>query len=61
MLGGDRDGALEFIQLGVDAGLHDYLWIQRCPLLDPLRELPAFRGMTAILASRAAAVLAMLP
>ncbi|MFW6057931.1 MAG: tetratricopeptide repeat protein, partial [Persicimonas sp.] len=41
---GDFDAALEHIELGVDHGLLDLMWLERCPLLDPLRDAPRFRA-----------------
>jgi len=60
MFVGDTDRALDFIDLGIEAGLQDRLWFERCPLLDPLRELPRFATLTAVVEQRAAAVLAAL-
>jgi eukaryotic-like serine/threonine-protein kinase len=36
------DDALRIIALAVDAGLHDALWVDRCPLLEPLHDHPIF-------------------
>jgi eukaryotic-like serine/threonine-protein kinase len=55
---GDHDAALEYIELGVDAGLQDRVWLERCPLLAPLRDRPRFRELSDIVVARATAVLA---
>ena len=55
---GEHDAALELVDLGVAAGLQDYLWMQRCPLLEPLRTRPRFGELAAIVGERAEAVLA---
>jgi len=34
---GDHEGALDSIVTAVDSGLQDHLWLQRCPMLEPLR------------------------
>ncbi len=41
---GDFDAALEHIERGVDHGLLDRMWLERCPLLEPLRNDPRFRA-----------------
>jgi serine/threonine-protein kinase len=50
----DADRALPDV---VDAGLLDLAWMDRCPLLAPLRPLPAFAGLRARVADRAAPVI----
>jgi serine/threonine-protein kinase len=55
---GDLDTAMTFIDASVAAGLQDYLWLERCPLLGPLRAQPRFRAALTLLAGRAEAVLA---
>jgi len=54
---GEVEPALEVLQIGVDAGLFDHLWMQQCPLLAPLRTRPEFQRLAAIVATRAQAVL----
>jgi len=54
---GDPDAALDMIELAVDNGLEDHLWFERCPMLQPLRDLPRFRDRAAIVARRARSVL----
>ena len=55
---GDLDGALGYIEIGVDAGLQDRVWLERCPMLARLRERPRFQELAAIVGQRADAVLA---
>jgi serine/threonine-protein kinase len=55
---GDLDRAAEYVALSVDAGLCDRSWIERCPVLEPLRERPDFRALSATVRTRAEAVLA---
>ena len=57
MFVGDHDEALGYIELGVDAGLQDLLWIERCPLLAPLRSRPELAVLTGRIADRARAEL----
>ncbi len=54
---GDRERALEYLAMSVDAGLHDIVWIERCPLLATLRTEPRFIALAATIASRASNVL----
>ncbi|MGE5180914.1 MAG: hypothetical protein ACM31C_02575, partial [Acidobacteriota bacterium] len=58
LFAGDPDEALTWIAKSVDAGLQDHLWLERCPLLAPLRERPEFRELAVRVASRARAVIA---
>ncbi len=58
MFAGDPPAALEYVELGVGAGLQDYLWIERCPLLEPLRGTARFDELAAIVRERATTVLA---
>ena len=53
---GHVDRALEVIALGVDAGLLDTLWMERCGVLAPLRDRPEFRALADQVAARARAV-----
>jgi serine/threonine-protein kinase len=53
---GYHDRAVELIALGVDNGLQDALWMERCPLLEPLRARPEFRALANQVAARARAV-----
>jgi TolB-like protein/predicted Ser/Thr protein kinase len=55
---GDLDAAMTYIELAVDAGLQDRLWLERCPLLAALRDRPRFRELSARVAARADAVIA---
>jgi len=45
------------VAVGVDAGLQDALWIERCPALQSLRTLPRFRAFAALVSERAQAVI----
>ncbi len=54
----DPDEALGWIERSVDSGLQDHLWLERCPLLAPLRDRPRFRELAAVVAERARAVVA---
>ncbi len=53
---GDGAGALAEIRAGVDAGLLDLGWLDRCPLLAPARELAGFAAERARVEARAAPV-----
>jgi serine/threonine-protein kinase len=55
---GFPDMALEALASSVESGLHDVCWIERCPLLEPLRGTPAFEQAAAAVRQRAAAVVA---
>ncbi|MFO0762173.1 MAG: protein kinase [Byssovorax sp.] len=57
-VGGDPEGALELLALAVDSGLGDLAWLDGCPLFDPLRRDPRFLAQRAVVAGRAAEVLA---
>lgn len=37
--------ALAALERAVDAGLHDLFWLERCPLLEPLRAGLAYARM----------------
>jgi len=52
------DRALGYVEIAVAAGLHDRSWIERCPLLAPLRDRPRFHELAAVVATRADAVIA---
>jgi serine/threonine-protein kinase len=54
---GDFDGTLQLIETAVAAGFQDHLWMQRCPLLDSVRERPRFAELAATVAERARRVL----
>jgi serine/threonine-protein kinase len=55
---GDNDSALDYIDMSVAAGLQDRQWMQHCPLLLPLRELPRFKALAAVVDARAELALA---
>ncbi|MCX5745966.1 MAG: protein kinase [Proteobacteria bacterium] len=57
---GDHARALDCIERSIAAGLQDHYWLQHCPLLAPMHELPRFRALAAIVETRAATVLARL-
>ena len=50
---GRPDVALEAMRLGNQAGLLDVTWFDRCPVLAPVRDLPAWRAERTELAARA--------
>jgi serine/threonine-protein kinase len=50
---GDHDAAFDCVVTAFDSGLADHLWLQRCPMLDPLRERPRFRELAEVVAVRA--------
>ncbi len=52
--------ALEYATRAVDEGLMDLTWLDRCPVLAPLREDPAFAALRARLVERVAPVRAAL-
>jgi serine/threonine-protein kinase len=58
---GKLDRALEYIAVSVTSGLYDYCWIERCPVLAPLRNLPEFQAHAAVVRGRANAMLAVMP
>jgi len=53
----DHETALTALQASVDAGLYDILWIDRCPVLAPMRELARFRELGEIVRQRARAII----
>jgi serine/threonine-protein kinase len=55
---GDTDGTLTVISDAVDAGLVDINWVDRCPVLEPMRHHDRFVSMRTTVASRAAQALA---
>jgi tRNA A-37 threonylcarbamoyl transferase component Bud32/TolB-like protein/Tfp pilus assembly protein PilF len=57
---GRRDAAEGFVACAVDAGLIDVQWMDRCPVLAPVREAAWFPPLRARVAERAAAVRAAL-
>ncbi len=54
---GDRERAFDYLKISLDAGLYDTLWIERCPLLDPMRADPRFADAAKVVTARAAAIL----
>ena len=54
------DEAMRYIEISVVNGLQDHLWMQKCPLLDKVRDRPRFRELLAITAERAKAVIDVL-
>ena len=54
---GRHDDALEMVAVGVDAGLQDALWIERCPPLQSLATFTTFRALAARVSERAQAVI----
>jgi serine/threonine-protein kinase len=55
---GDHDAGLTWVERAVEAGLQDFIWLERCPLLGPLRDRPRFQELVDQLRERATAVLA---
>lgn len=55
---GDIAEALHVVAIGVDAGLQDLAWMDRCPPLASIRAEPAFGPLRETVAGRARAVLA---
>jgi hypothetical protein len=53
---GHLDEAMDAVETAVQAGLQDHLWMQKCPLLDRLRDRPRFAELAAIIADRARVV-----
>ena len=49
--------ALDYLEHCSAAGLHDRVWLTRCPLLAPLRAEPRYAAVAATLAARARSVL----
>ncbi|HUS31104.1 MAG TPA: serine/threonine-protein kinase [Kofleriaceae bacterium] len=54
---GELDAAMGAIEMAVKNGLQDHLWMQKCPLLDSLRDRPRFIDLATIVAARARVVL----
>lgn len=57
---GEWDGALAFVDAAVADGLFDLLWLDGCPVIEPLRSLPRWRALRDVVwqrASKAAAIL----
>jgi serine/threonine-protein kinase len=57
MFAGRQDIAMRAVDIGVEAGLTDIMWMERCPLLAGLRTLPGFRANVALVAERARGVI----
>ncbi|MFO0738777.1 MAG: serine/threonine-protein kinase [Labilithrix sp.] len=57
---GQADEALQSIEKAAELGLLDISWLDRCPLLQPLRPSERFQAAREQVASRARAVLAVL-
>jgi serine/threonine-protein kinase len=58
LFAGDPDEAMQWIEASFASGLHDQLWMERCPLLEPVRALPRFRELAEKVAERGRAVVA---
>ncbi len=54
---GDFDAAFVALRGGVDAGLLDLVWIERCPLLAPMRDDPRYPPLHATLRDRSKQIL----
>ena len=57
---GEHDGAVDAIERAEKAGLVDVSWLDRCPLLDPMRHGPRFQAVRAIVHARAQKALSAL-
>ncbi|MEZ4406127.1 MAG: tetratricopeptide repeat protein [Polyangiales bacterium] len=55
--GGDVDGALDALEKAASLALMDLLWLDRCPVLAPLRESPRYGKVRAAVAARTAELL----
>lgn len=53
MLLGRNEAALKALEMSLQVGLFDLLWVDGCPLLAPLRQDPRFQEMRATVAERA--------
>jgi tetratricopeptide (TPR) repeat protein len=54
---GDPDTAFEFLDATYDAGLFDFHWLDKCPLLAELRDDPRYPSIHARVKARAEAIL----
>jgi serine/threonine-protein kinase len=52
---GQVDEALQAVARGIDAGLFDVVWLDRCAILEPMRRDPRLFGLRRIVAERALA------
>ena len=50
----DLPAAMRQLESAVSAGLTDQNWLERCPVLAPLRKLPEFERLSAVTRQRAA-------
>ncbi|MBX3232556.1 MAG: hypothetical protein KIT84_16395 [Labilithrix sp.] len=50
---GALDQALEALRVSTEQGLIDVLWLERCPLLDPIRPRPEFQQLSSRVTDRA--------
>ncbi|HTM19623.1 MAG TPA: hypothetical protein VL172_03920, partial [Kofleriaceae bacterium] len=57
---GAHADALVGVEQAVEAGLIDLAWLDRCPLLAPLRDQPRFQTARAIVAARVAPIIDVL-
>lgn len=57
---GELDKALDALEASRRAGLSDLAWLDRCPVLDPIRNHPRFKAVRDEVAVRADAALAIL-
>jgi serine/threonine-protein kinase len=56
----ELDGVLEATEKAVDAGLFDLLWLDRCPLLEPVRKTERFVALRPRVLERSNAIVAQL-
>ena len=56
LAGTEPDLAATLLARALDDGLHDAMWLQHCPMLAPLRQLPAWSPLEERMAARSAAL-----
>ncbi|WP_437741251.1 protein kinase [Sorangium sp. So ce1504] len=56
---GQRELALAALELSLADGLFDLIWLERCPVLAPLRDEPRYAAVHAAVQRRASAVVAV--
>ncbi len=56
----EYEGVLDSTEKAADAGLFDLLWLDRCPLLEPIRSTPRFAALRPKVLERSNAIVAQL-